>query len=178
VLQLTGKLGSVMQESAQAAMSYIKSISKELGIAQEMFKDVDYHVHVPEGAIPKDGPSAGLAIATALVSLMTGRKVVPDLAMTGEMTLRGRALSIGGLKEKTLAAHREGIKRVLFPEGNRKDLEDIPQEVLSELQMIAVKNFQEVIELALEPLTDAQKRTPQPPPFYGERPSLPPGGLS
>ena len=178
VLQLTGKLGSVMQESAQAAMSYIKSISKELGIPQELFKDVDYHVHVPEGAIPKDGPSAGLAIATALVSLMTGRKVVPDLAMTGEMTLRGRALPIGGLKEKTLAAHREGIKRVLYPEGNRKDLEDIPVEVSSELQMIAVKNFQEVIELALEPADAAQKRPPQPPPFYGERPSMPPGGLS
>jgi ATP-dependent Lon protease len=180
VLQLTGKLGSVMQESAQAAMSYIKSISKELGIAPEMFKDVDYHVHVPEGAIPKDGPSAGLAIATALTSLMTGRPVLPDIAMTGEMTLRGRALPIGGLKEKTMAAHREGVHTVLYPEGNRKDVEDIPQEVLAEVKMIPVKSFHDVITLALAPAdAAAAKRPPQPPPFYGERPSsMPPGGLS
>jgi ATP-dependent Lon protease len=161
-------------------MSYIKSISKELGIAPEMFKDVDYHVHVPEGAIPKDGPSAGLAIATALASLMTGRPVLSDIAMTGEMTLRGRALPIGGLKEKTLAAHREGVHTVLFPDGNRKDLEDIPQEVLAEVKMIPVKSFHDVIALALAPAEAAAKRPPQTPPkpYYPDQPSMPPGGLS
>ncbi|MDE2237598.1 MAG: endopeptidase La, partial [Elusimicrobia bacterium] len=178
-LKLTGKLGSVMQESAQAALSYLKSISRELGLAPDAFKDVDYHVHVPEGAIPKDGPSAGLAIATALASLMTGRPVLAEIAMTGEITLRGRALPIGGLKEKTLAAHREGIRTVLYPEGNRKDLEDIPEEVRSELKMIAVKNFREVLELALAPAAASpQKRAPAPQPYYGERPTLPSGGLS
>jgi ATP-dependent Lon protease len=177
-LKLTGKLGSVMQESAQAAFSYIKSIMKELNIPGEMFKDVDYHVHVPEGAIPKDGPSAGLAIGTALVSLMTGRAVLPDIAMTGEITLRGRALPIGGLKEKTMAAHREGVHTVLYPEGNRKDLEDIPQEVSSQVKMIAVKNFHEVIELALAPAEAADHvRPPQAPPYHGGR-HVPPGGLS
>jgi ATP-dependent Lon protease len=177
-LKLTGKLGSVMQESAQAAMSYIKSISKELGIPQELFKDVDYHVHVPEGAIPKDGPSAGIAIATALTSLMTGRAVNSNLAMTGEMTLRGRVLPIGGLKEKTLAAHREGVKTVLYPENNRKDLEDIPQEVLAEVKMIPVKTFHEVLELALAPAAAASAHPPQQP-WHAPRPNIPPpGGLS
>jgi ATP-dependent Lon protease len=177
-LKLTGKLGSVMQESAQAAMSYIKSISKELGIPQELFKDVDYHVHVPEGAIPKDGPSAGIAIATALTSLMTGRAVNTNLAMTGEMTLRGRVLPIGGLKEKTLAAHREGVKTVLYPENNRKDLEDIPQEVLAEVKMIPVKTFHEVLELALSPAVATTAHPPQQP-WHAPRPNIPPpGGLS
>ena len=176
-LKLTGKLGSVMQESAQAAMSYIKSISKELGIPPELFKDVDYHIHVPEGAIPKDGPSAGIAIATALTSLMTGRTVLPDLAMTGEMTLRGRVLPIGGLKEKTLAAHREGVKTVLFPENNRKDLEDIPQEVMAEVKMIPVKTLHEVIELALAPVsTTALPVKPQT--WTGRQPPTTPGGIA
>ncbi len=150
-LKLTGKLGSVMQESAQAALSYLKSISKELGLGPELFKDVDYHIHVPEGATPKDGPSAGIAIATALASLMTGRAVLPELAMTGEMTLRGRVLPIGGLKEKVLAAHRESMKTVLFPDQNQKDLEDIPQEILKDLKMVPVKHLHDVLELALSP---------------------------
>src|SRR5262249_35592754 len=137
-LKLTGKLGSVMQESAQAALSHLKSIYKELGIAAEVFKDVDYHVHVPEGATPKDGPSPGIAIASALASLTTGRAVRPDLAMTGELTLRGRVLPIGGLKEKVLAAHREGMKTVLYPEQNQKDLEDIPKEILADIQLVPV----------------------------------------
>ena len=145
-----------------------------------MFKDVDYHVHVPEGATPKDGPSAGIAIAAALTSLMTGRLVVPCLAMTGEMPLRGRVLEIGGLKEKVLAAHREGIKTVLFPENNRKDLDDIPSEVQAEVKMIAVKNFQEVIELALAPILEASgKQPPSAAPWLGGRPPIvPPGGLA
>ena len=148
-LKLTGKLGTVMVESAQAGFSYLKSIAPELGIPNEIFKDKDYHIHVPEGAVPKDGPSAGIAIATALLSLMTARSVSPDLAMTGEITLRGRVLPIGGLKEKVLAAHREGVKTVLFPEQNQKDLEDIPAEILSDLTMVPVSHFKEVVEVAL-----------------------------
>ncbi len=148
-LKLTGKLGTVMVESAQAGFSYLKSIAPELGIPDEIFKDKDYHIHVPEGAVPKDGPSAGIAIATALLSLMTSRSVSPDLAMTGEITLRGRVLPIGGLKEKVLAAHREGVKTVLFPEQNQKDLEDIPSEILSDLKMVPVSHFKEVVEAAL-----------------------------
>jgi ATP-dependent Lon protease len=148
-LKLTGKLGSVMQESAQAALSYLKAVAKDLGVGPEAFKDVDYHVHVPEGATPKDGPSAGIAIATALASLLTGRPVLADIAMTGEMTLRGRVLPIGGLKEKVLAAHREGLKTVLFPEQNKKDLEDIPQEILKDIKLVPVKDIHEVLELVL-----------------------------
>ncbi len=148
-LKLTGKLGTVMIESAQAGFSYLKSIAPEMGIPNEVFKEKDYHIHVPEGAVPKDGPSAGIAIATALLSLMSGRPVSPELAMTGEITLRGRVLPIGGLKEKVLAAHREGIKTVLFPEQNKKDLEDIPSEILSDLKMLPVSHFKEVVEAAL-----------------------------
>jgi ATP-dependent Lon protease len=150
-LKLTGKLGSVMSESAQAAFSYLKSISKELQLGPELFKDVDYHIHVPEGATPKDGPSAGIAIASALASLMTGRPVLPGVAMTGEMTLRGRVLPIGGLKEKVLAAHREGIKTVLYPDQNDKDLEEIPAEIRADLVLVPVRSFQEVLSLVLAP---------------------------
>ena len=178
-LKLTGKLGSVMVESAQAAFSYLKSTAKDLGLPPETFKDVDYHVHVPEAATPKDGPSAGIAIATALASLMTGRYVMPGIAMTGEITLSGRVLPIGGLKEKTMAANREGIKTVIFPDQNQKDLEDIPQEVLAEMKMIPVKNLHEVMALALSPIgaADAPVRLPS---WVGRQPStaVPPGGLS
>ncbi len=181
-LKLTGKLGQVMSESASAAFSYLKSVSKELGINIEHLKDLDIHVHVPEGATPKDGPSAGIAIATAVASLLSGRAVLPGIAMTGEITLRGRVLPIGGLKEKVLAAHREGIKTVLFPEQNQKDLEDIPAEILSVVKMIPVKNFKEVIDIALAPAADGEaKTTPHAQRWTAPtaRPANPPtGGLS
>ena len=155
-LQLTGKLGSVMIESAQAAYSYLRSIAKTLGIPPEAFRRFDFHVHVPEGAMPKDGPSAGIAIATALLSLLTGRPVLSGLGMTGEITLRGRVLPIGGLKEKVLAAHREGLKRVLFPEQNLKDIEEIPAEIQAQVKLIPVRHFDQVVELALA--AEAQSR--------------------
>jgi ATP-dependent Lon protease len=156
-LKLTGKLGQVMSESGQAAFSYIKSLAQSLGAAPGTFQDVDFHVHVPEGATSKDGPSAGTAIATALASLVSGRPVLPGVAMTGEITLRGRVLPIGGLKEKTLAALRDGIKTVLYPEGNRKDLEDIPEDVRAQVQMVPVAHFREVLDLALEPAPAAER---------------------
>lgn len=147
---LTGKLGEVMQESAQAALSFIRSNAKKWRINNDKFKNQDYHIHVPEGATPKDGPSAGTAIATALLSAMTQRPVKKKMAMTGEITLHGRILPIGGLKEKTIAAFREGIDTVLYPDGNRKDLEDIPEDVKTHLKMIPVKNMDQVWSLALE----------------------------
>jgi ATP-dependent Lon protease len=147
---LTGKLGDVMKESAQAAISYVRSAAKELKIKNSFFANTDFHIHVPEGAVPKDGPSAGIAICTAVASICTGHPVKKSIAMTGEMTLRGGVLPIGGLKEKVLAAHREGIKTVLFPDGNRKDLEEIPKEVLADLKMIPVKHVKDALRLALE----------------------------
>jgi len=178
-LKLTGKLGSVMSESAHAALSYIKSIADELGVTVDKFKNYDYHVHVPEAATPKDGPSAGIAIATALASLMTGRAVLPGIAMTGEITLRGRVLPIGGLKEKVLAAHREALKLVIYPDQNQKDLEEIPKEVLAEIKMVPVKHFNEVLALALEEapsgrLPKAQRSANPKPKWMGEKPIVPP----
>ncbi len=149
-LTLTGKLGEVMQESAQASLSYIRANAKKWKIKDTVFKTQDYHIHVPEGATPKDGPSAGIAITTALISGMTGRPVKKKVAMTGEITLHGRVLPIGGLKEKSLAAFREGMTTVLFPEGNRKDLEEIPEDIKKNLKMIPVKSMDEVVQLALE----------------------------
>lgn len=148
ILNLTGQLGNVMKESVQAAFTYVKSSAKKLGIKENMFKDTDFHVHVPEGAVPKDGPSAGLAMATALASVCMNKPVRKKLAMTGEITLRGRALAIGGLKEKVLAAYREGIDMVLFPEANKKDLVDIPENVKKKIKMIPVKHMDEVIKYA------------------------------
>lgn len=149
-LTLTGKLGEVMQESAQAALSFIRANAKKWHIKDSSFKTQDYHIHVPEGATPKDGPSAGTAIATALVSMMTQRPVKKKIAMTGEITLHGRVLPIGGLKEKSLAAYREGMDTVLFPEGNRKDLADIPEDVKNHLKMIPVKHMEQVLSLVLD----------------------------
>ncbi|PIR18524.1 MAG: endopeptidase La [Elusimicrobia bacterium CG11_big_fil_rev_8_21_14_0_20_64_6] len=151
-VKITGRLGEVMTESAQTALSHVKSVSFELGIADDAFKRRDFHIHIPEGATPKDGPSAGIALATALASLLSGRPVVDGLAMTGEITLRGRVLPIGGLKEKVLAADREGLKTILFPEANEKDLEDIPADVLKRLKMLPVKHFRDVAAVALGPL--------------------------
>ncbi len=150
-LMLTGKLGEVMQESAQAALSFIRANAKKWRIKDSFFKQQDYHIHVPEGATPKDGPSAGTAIATALVSAMTQRPVKKKIAMTGEITLHGRVLPIGGLKEKSLAAYREGMDVMLYPEGNRKDLEEVPEDIKSHLKMIPVKHMEQVLSLALDP---------------------------
>jgi ATP-dependent Lon protease len=157
-VHLTGKLGSVMQESAKASLSYIHASAESLGIPPDAFKNRNFHIHVPEGATPKDGPSAGIAIATALASLLTGRPVLPGLAMTGEITLLGRILPIGGLKEKVMAAHRSGVTTVLFPEQNRKDLEEIPKDVLSAVALTGVNHIQEVFNLALAPAPARQPR--------------------
>ncbi len=148
-LTLTGKLGEVMKESAQAAFSYIRSRAKELNIDPEFHEKNDIHIHVPEGAIPKDGPSAGITMATALVSALTGRAVRKEVGMTGEITLRGRVLPIGGLKEKSLAAHRAGLKTIIIPKENEKDLEDIPESVREDLIYIPVEHLDEVLEHAL-----------------------------
>ncbi|TET51040.1 MAG: endopeptidase La [Anaerolineales bacterium] len=157
-LLLTGQLGDIMQESAQAALSYARSRSKELGVKPDMFDSIDVHVHLPEGAIPKDGPSAGITIATALVSALTGRPVRHDLGMTGEITLRGRVLPIGGLKEKMLAAHRSGLKTVLIPKRNEQDLVEIPRRVRRSLEVILVDRMDEVLEAALLPAPPTKKR--------------------
>jgi len=148
-LFLTGKLGDVMQESAHAALSFIRANASKWRIKDSFFKTQDYHIHVPEGATPKDGPSAGTAIATALLSAMTNRPVKRKMAMTGEITLHGRVLPIGGLKEKSIAAYREGMDTVLYPEGNKKDLEEIPDDIKSHLKMIPVKHMEQVLSLAL-----------------------------
>ena len=146
----TGKLGEVMQESVQAALSVVRSRSQRLGINPDFYQKVDIHIHLPEGATPKDGPSAGIGICTAMVSMLTGIPVRADVAMTGEITLRGEVLPIGGLKEKLLAAHRGGIKMVLIPEENVKDLADIPDNIKNRLDIHPVKWIDAVLELALE----------------------------
>ncbi len=148
-MKTTGKLGDVMKESIEAAASYVRSISPEIGVKPPKFETVDIHVHVPEGATPKDGPSAGLAMVTSIVSVLTGIPVRKDIAMTGEVTLRGNALAIGGLKEKLLAALRGGIKTVLIPQENAKDLTEIPENVKQGLQIIPVSHVREVLKLAL-----------------------------
>jgi len=148
-LLLTGQLGDIMKESGQAAMSYVRAHWLELGLPEKFFQKVDVHVHVPEGAIPKDGPSAGLALTSAIISAFTKIPVHKDIAMTGEVTLRGRALEIGGFKEKVLAAHRAGVKTVIAPSDNEKDLEDIPDYVQKDLKFVFVKNVDEVLNVAL-----------------------------
>ena len=150
-LTLTGKLGDVMQESAQAALTYVRSRADTLGLDKNFYKELDIHVHVPEGAIPKDGPSAGIAMATSIASSLLKKKVKSDLAMTGEITLRGRVLPIGGLKEKLLAAHRGHIKTVIIPSENEKDLTDIPANVLRELEIVFVENVDDVLKRAFVP---------------------------
>ncbi|WP_437661649.1 endopeptidase La [Sorangium sp. So ce1182] len=160
-LQLTGQLGDVMKESAQAALSFVRSNAAKYSIAKDFLEKSDLHIHIPAGAMPKDGPSAGVTMFTALVSLLTGIKVRHDVAMTGEITLRGRVLPIGGLKEKVLAAHRAGIKRIIVPERNRADLEEVPKEVVDELQFFFVSRMEQVLEAALE-------RLPEPAPVTEE----------
>ena len=161
-LTTTGQLGDVMQESAQAALSYIRSRARHLGLAKDFYRNVDIHVHVPEGAIPKDGPSAGITMATGLASALTKIKVRRDIAMTGEITLRGKVLPIGGLKEKLLAAHRAGIFEAILPEDNRKDLADLPELLKSSMKLHFVKEMDEVLGIALEgKLPELQEETPE-----------------
>ena len=145
---VTGQLGDVMRESAQAALSYVRSKASDLGIADEVFEKSDIHLHVPAGAVPKDGPSAGVTMATALASLLTGRRVRGDLAMTGEITLRGQVLPVGGIKEKVLAAHRAGLKTVVLPKGNDRDLDDVPDEVRKEMRFVLAERVDDVFAAA------------------------------
>jgi ATP-dependent Lon protease len=148
-LVLTGKLGEVMQESAQAALSYVRTRARQLRLPDKFYEKIDIHIHVPEGAIPKDGPSAGIALATSIVSALTRKPVSRDLAMTGEITLRGRVLPIGGLKEKILAAHRGHVRKVLIPFENKKDIEEIPQRILKRVELVLVSHMDEVLKQAL-----------------------------
>ena len=149
-IQLTGHIGDVMRESAQAALSVVKSRAAEFGIDPGVFGNTDLHLHVPAGAVPKDGPSAGVAMFTAIASLLMDRKVQPDVAMTGEITLRGSVLPIGGLKEKSLAAARAGIKTIIVPRLNEKDMPDIPEEVRQKLTFIFVDNVDDVLKAAVK----------------------------
>jgi ATP-dependent Lon protease len=148
-LQLTGQLGDVMKESAAAAMSYVRSRADQLGIDPNYFEEHNIHIHIPEGAVPKDGPSAGITLTTALISAMTGNPVRRDVAMTGEVTLRGKVLPIGGLKEKTLAAHRAGIRTFIMPKENAKDVVELPDKVRQDLNIVPVSSMEEVLRVAL-----------------------------
>ena len=156
-LQLTGQLGDVMKESAEAAFTWVRAHSAELGLKDDFYKDKDIHIHVPEGAVPKDGPSAGVTMVTALTSVLTGIPVRQDVAMTGEITLRGRVLPIGGLKEKTLAAYRAGIRTLLIPKENVKDLEEIPPHVLSQFRVVAAEKIDDVLTTALVTMPGKEK---------------------
>jgi ATP-dependent Lon protease len=155
---LTGSLGQVMQESARAGLSYVRSISGELGIPDKFWASHDIHVHIPSGAVPKDGPSAGVTMAVALASLATGRPVRHDVGMTGEITLRGKVLPIGGLKEKVLAAHRAGLGRVILPRRNEQDLEDVPAEVKEQMSFVLADTVADVLSASLEPRRRAAAR--------------------
>jgi ATP-dependent Lon protease len=172
-LLITGRLGEVMQESAQAAMSYVRSRAEELGLERDFYQKIDIHIHIPEGAIPKDGPSAGITMATALVSALTRIPVRNDLAMTGEVTLRGHVLPIGGLKEKVLAAHRGGIKKVLIPIENQKDIAEIPSTILKSIQIELVEHMDQVLRKAL--VLDDPDNYPRKPAPSAE--SVPPGAI-
>jgi ATP-dependent Lon protease len=157
-LVLTGSLGNVMKESAQAALSYARAHARELGIDDRTFAADDFHVHIPEGAIPKDGPSAGITMATALISLCTNRNVRWDVAMTGEITLQGHVLPIGGVKEKVLAAQRAGVRKMILPAPNRKDLVDIPKIIRKEMEFLFVEDITEVLKTALAPKKTAGRK--------------------
>jgi ATP-dependent Lon protease len=154
-LKLTGQLGDVMQESASAALSYLKTRAADFGITREMFEERDIHVHVPAGAQPKEGPSAGVTVLTAMASILSGKPVRGDLAMTGEITLRGKVLPIGGLKEKVLAAHRAGIREVLVPRLNEADLDDVPADLRKQMKVVLVDSIDAVLKEALPDLSAA-----------------------
>ncbi|TMQ72804.1 MAG: endopeptidase La, partial [Candidatus Eisenbacteria bacterium] len=170
-LQLTGQLGEVMRESAQAALSYVRANAAQLDIDPNFFENADLHVHIPAGATSKDGPSAGITLCTALVSLLTARKVRPGIAMTGEITLLGRVLPIGGLKEKVLAAHRAKIKTVIIPTDNQKDLEEVPIEARAHLIFAPVDRIDQVLALALEPPRPSEAEREEAPPSEETGPS-------
>nr|MCR5303499.1 endopeptidase La [Lachnospiraceae bacterium] len=146
---LTGQMGDVMKESARTALSWVRSEASSYGVSPAVFKKNDVHLHIPEGAVPKDGPSAGITMACALMSVFSGRAVRSDTAMTGEITLRGKVLPIGGLKEKLLAANRAGVGRVLVPDENRKDMDEISSEIIGKMDIIYVKNMSEVLKECL-----------------------------
>jgi ATP-dependent Lon protease len=150
-LEITGQLGDVMQESARAALAYLRSRAAEVGIDPDFLASSDLHIHVPAGAVPKDGPSAGVTLSTALASLLTGRSVRSDTAMTGELTLRGRVLPVGGIKSKVLAAHRGGFRRVILPRKNGPDLQEVPESARKDLEIILVDDMRQVLAAALEP---------------------------
>ena len=158
-LKITGQLGEVMQESAQAALSWVRSHTGELGVAPEWFTNHDVHIHVPAGAVPKDGPSAGVTMATAIASLVLGVPVSEDVGMTGEITLTGQVLPIGGVREKVLAAQRAGLKRVILPRENEHDLDDLPPETKKELDFVLVDGIEEVLSHALS--SSASVRRPR-----------------
>jgi len=167
-LQITGQIGNVMQESAQAALSYLKSRSQLFNIDPDIYEQVYIHIHIQEGAIPKDGPSAGITIGTALVSAFTGREIHKEVGMTGEITLRGRVLPVGGIREKVLAAHRSGLKTVILPQKNIKDLIEVPKRARNELKIIPVEHMDQVLDIALLPqpveakiITTKRKSTPR-----------------
>jgi ATP-dependent Lon protease len=160
-LELTGNLGDVMKESAHAALSYIRANAQKLGVAPDFYKTKDIHVHFPEGAVPKDGPSAGVTVCTAIVSALTGTTVRRDVAMTGEISLRGRVLAIGGLKEKTMAALRHGITTVIIPKDNAKDLEEIDQTVRSSLNFVLAECVDQVLHTALNRNTEVLTALPE-----------------
>ncbi|HET6936276.1 MAG TPA: S16 family serine protease, partial [Candidatus Angelobacter sp.] len=168
-LTITGQLGDVMQESAQAAMSYVRSRASRLGLPKDFYRNVDIHIHVPEGAIPKDGPSAGITMATAIASAMSKIPVRRDIAMTGEITLRGKVLPIGGLKEKLLAALRAGITEAIVPKENEKDLPEVPENIRSQMKIHLVENMDQVLKVALErPLPEVTEESVQPIPTPSE----------
>jgi ATP-dependent Lon protease len=148
-LTLTGQLGDVMQESARAALTYVRSIAADLGLPPDFYEKTDFHVHVPAGSIPKDGPSAGVTMATALISALTGRVVDKGVAMTGEITLRGRVLPIGGVKDKVLAAHRAGVRTVIIPRENEQDLREIPDDVRNDLRFVFADHMRDIIPVAM-----------------------------
>jgi ATP-dependent Lon protease len=156
--QITGSVGNVMQESAKAALSYVRSRTKQLKLPDDFFEKTDIHLHIPAGAQPKDGPSAGVTMATSLVSLLSGRLVKPKLTMTGEITLRGQVLPVGGIKEKVLAAHRFGFKTVILPKRNKLDLDDVPEEIRKSMKFIYAESVDEVINYALEARPVHKKR--------------------
>ena len=149
-LLLTGQLGDVMQESARTAITYIRSIADEYGIEEDFYKKYDLHVHVPEGAVPKDGPSAGVTMFTSVMSVLLNKPVRKDVAMTGEITLRGKVLPVGGIKEKVLAAHRAGIRTILLPAENKADIDDIPQSVRKQLKFVLLEKADETLKYVLE----------------------------
>jgi ATP-dependent Lon protease len=170
-LVLTGQLGDVMKESAQAALSFIRSRTRWLGLEDNFLEKIDIHVHIPAGAIPKDGPSAGVTMFVAMASMLTGKPIRSDVAMTGEITLRGLVLPVGGIKEKFLAAHRAGIKRVILPERNRKDVSEIPEEPRKEIEIMFAKRMDELLPLVL---TEMPKLNVSPAPKPPAPPAPPP----